>query len=389
MKIGIVTLVSDNYGNKYQNYAVEQMLSEYGDVVTYRVESRNQSNPKQRESIFRKLNPKRISESISARLMNYYDINNARRSALGNLAYFLRHKKQIVGARALRHRKFLAYQQDCLHISERVITGENCREEPWNRSHDYFVCGSDQIWNPNYATTSELAFLSFAPDRSVALAPSFGVSQVAEEKREQLAGWISGVRHLSVREEAGSKIIKELTGRDAPVLLDPTMAINAEKWRSLAKKPEVNFPERYVLTYFLGRMTDTYHNRIRKIAADTGLPVIQLFNIEDPNYYSLDPNEVLYAISHADIVLTDSFHGSVFSVLFQRDFLVFRRDEGGESMHSRLATLLQKFGLTDRLDNGANEVRHIPAEKWMQVGEILETERNRTRAYLKNALHKE
>ena len=103
MKIGIVTLVSDNYGNKFQNYAVEQLLSEYGEVVTYQVENRKPTAEGQHESMLKKLTPARISESVSARLMNYYDITNARRSALGNLMYFLTHKNQIQCARALRH----------------------------------------------------------------------------------------------------------------------------------------------------------------------------------------------------------------------------------------------------------------------------------------------
>lgn len=389
MKIGIVTLVSDNYGNKFQNYAVEQLLSEYGEVVTYQVENRRATVEGQYESALKKLTPTRISESISARLMNYYDITNARRSALGNLMYFLTHKNQIQSARALRHQKFAAYQQEFLHISDRVITAENCREEHWNQSHDYFVCGSDQIWNPYYGTTSELAFLSFASERSVALAPSFGVSQVGEEKKEQLSCWISDVKNLSVREEAGRQIIKDLTGRDAEVLLDPTMAILPSCWEALAQSPDVKLPEKYILTYFLGRMTDSYYHRIRKVSEETGLPVVNLFNIEQPEYYSLDPNEVLYAIRNADLVLTDSFHGTVFSILFRRSFLVFRRNEGGKSMHSRLANLLGKFGLEDRLDDGGSAPGPVADEKWAQVGETILQERQRTRTYLKKALNKE
>lgn len=390
MKIGIVTLVSDNYGNKFQNYAVERLLSEYGQVVTYRVENRAHQTVKNRNtSRLRGFYPGRISESVSARLMNYYDITNAQRSAFGNLMYFLAHKKQIKSARALRHQKFIAYQKQYLHISDRVITAANCCEKAWNESHDYFVCGSDQIWNPGYGTTTELAFLSFAKGRSIALAPSFGISTVSEELRENLCSWISGVDHLSVREEAGCRIIWELTGRDAEVLLDPTMAIEPSHWEELAKAPEKKLPDRYILTYFLGRVTDTYYNRINRISWEMGIPVVNLFNIEEPDYYVFDPNEVLYAIRGANLVLTDSFHGTVFSILFQRDFLVFRRDESGNSMHSRLATLLGKFGLEDRLDDGCTMHGSIDEERWEQVHRIIATERRRTKEYLVKTLDKE
>lgn len=389
MKIGIVTLVSDNYGNKYQNYAVEQLLSEYGEVVTYRVESRNHAASQEKRSFLLKLTPAGIAQSLSARLMNYYDITNARRSILGNLAYFLCNRKQIVAARTLRHEKFLSFQKKYLHISDREITAENCREEPWNHTHDFFVCGSDQIWNPNYGTTSELAFLSFAPERSIALAPSFGVSEVAEEKKAQFSAWISGVKKLSVREDAGQQIIKDLTGREAEVLLDPTMAIAPSCWETLARRPDVWLPKKYILTYFLGRMTDSYHHQICRISKETGLPVVNLFHIEQPEYYSFDPNEVLYAIRNADMVLTDSFHGTVFSILLRRNFLVFRRDEGGESMHSRLSTLLGKFGLENRLTGESGVIVPLEDEKWEQIEQILAAEREKTKNYLKTALDKE
>lgn len=386
MKIGIVTLVSDNYGNKYQNYAVEQLLSEYGDVITYPVENRKTVTQTQPVSRLKKLTPAHLSESVSARLMNYYDITNARRSAWGNLVYFLRNRKQIVAARALRHNKFSAFQQKHLHISERVITAANCGEEPWNGSHDVFVCGSDQIWNPGYSTTTELAFLSFARGRAVALAPSFGVSSVSEDKVEKIRNWLTGVDHLSVREEDGSRIIKELTGRDAPVLLDPTMSIDLAEWKRLADKPKTKLPEKYIATYFLGRFTRKYQERIGEISRMTGLPVVNLFQIEAPQYYAFDPAEVLYTIGNASLVLTDSFHGTVFSILFQRDFLVFRRDEGGKSMHSRLSTLLGKFSLENRLDDGNGCVSGVSSETWERVQKIIDTERVRTKAYLDEAI---
>lgn len=386
MKLGIITLVSDNYGNKYQNYAVEQLLSEYGEVVTYQVESKNQITLQQRKSFIQKLTHVKIAKSIAARLMNRYDLKNAQRSALGNLAYFLCNKKKIIETREFRHRNFLNYQQQYLHISDRVITAENCREEPWNQSHDYFVCGSDQIWNPNYSTTTELAFLSFAKGKRIALAPSFGISAIPEDRKENFRNWINGITHLSVREDAGRQIIKDLTGKDAEVLLDPTMAIDPSCWADLAKAPKKKLPENYILTYFLGRVSHKYYNRICQISKETGLPVINLFNVEEPEYYTYDPNEVLYAIQNASLVLTDSFHGSVFSILFHKDFWVFSRDEDGMSMHSRLTTLLQKFGLTDRLINDTSALTPVPQTTWEHISYVLAQEQEKTKVYLKNAI---
>lgn len=384
MKIGIITLVGDNYGNKFQNYAVEQLLGEYGQVVTYRVQEQPRAaTVVQQRTLLQKLRPAYIREVFRCRLMYRYDITNTERSILGNLWYVQTHKKALLAAKDRRSRKFAAYQQDFLHLSPRVITFENCREPEWNESHDLFVCGSDQIWNPTYATTSELAFLSFARGKALALAPSFGLSEIPEDAKDSYKTWLGNIDVLSVREEAGQRIIRDLTGRGAVLLLDPTMAIEPAHWEALAKAPETNLPERYILTYFLGRVNRDYKKKIRQISRQTGLPVVNLFDIEQPDYYSFDPNEVLYAIRHASLVLTDSFHGTVFSILFRRDFLVFQRNEGKLSMSSRLTTLLKKFGLEARMLSGeAVPAETIPASRWEEVARILDQERRRTRAYV-------
>lgn len=388
MKIGIVTLVSDNYGNKLQNYAVEQLLSEYGQVVTFSVEQR-EGDIAEATPLYKKLRLRYIDQVLRSRMMYLYDMTNAQRSTLGNLLYVMTHRRQLRKAKDLRHRKFQAFQKNFLHISDRTITHENCSEQEWIESYDLFVCGSDQIWNPAYGTTSDLAFLSFAKGRKIALAPSFGVSDIPEESKADFRKWLNGITALSVREEDGYQIIKALTGREAQVLLDPTMAIEPICWEAMACAPEKKLPEKYILTYFLGQVTKEYKNLIRQISKQTGLPVVSLFNIEEPEHYVFNPSEVLYAIAHASLVLTDSFHGSVFSILFKRDFLVFCRNEGGKSMHSRISNLLSKFELEDRLVGGACTLKPIEAERWDQIHKIIAAERQRTRDYLENAIGKE
>ena len=389
MRIRIVTLVSDNYRNKYQNYAVEQLLSEHAQVITYRVEAKPGNAKTSTASGIYKFRPSHITEALRCRMMYLYDVTNMERSVFGNVIYVLTHKKKLLSAKQKRSEKFKSFEKSYLHISDRVISHENCMEKDWTEAHDFFVCGSDQIWNPAYGTTSDLAFLSFAEGKSVALAPSFGVSSVPKEERDKFRKWINGIDTLSVREDAGARIITDLTGREAQVLLDPTMAICAEHWSGMAKKPQAKLPEKYILTYFLGRMTKTYKNRIQRLSHMTGLPVVNLFDIERPEYYIFDPNEVLFAINNASLVLTDSFHGTVFSILFRRDFSVFVRDEGGESMHSRLTTLLGKLGLKDRMDDGEALPEQIPIEKWNEVHRIIESERQKTKSYIDKAVRGE
>ena len=386
MRIGIITLVGDNYGNKFQNYAVEQLLSRYGEVETFQLERKNA--PTQvinNRSILQKIHPNYIREVFRCRLMGKYDIKNVQRSVLGNLFYVFIHKQELINMKKRRKDNFQHYTEKFLHVSKRIISSRNCLEEEWLKQHDFFVCGSDQIWNPTYSTTSDLAFLSFAPEKSIALAPSFGLAVLPEDVKENYSKWIRNIKHLSVREVAGQKIIKDLTGRNSEVLLDPTMALESDVWKNMSVKPRVELPDQYVVCYFLGRVDKTYQTAIYEFAKTNKLEIVRLFDIEVPEYYEMDPNEVLYCILHAKYVLTDSFHGAVFSILFHREFFVFERNEGVLKMTSRMDTLLEKFGLCDR--NYGRVTSDIKKEQWEYVDRVLYNERIRTNEYIETAIN--
>lgn len=348
-KIGIITLVGDNYGNKFQNYAVEVLMKQYGNVETFRIEQCNNFIVENERKITEKLKLSYIKQVLTSRLMYKYNINNTQRPLLSNLVYVLKNRKSIIKAQQERHNKFKNFNKKYLHISDVIISHNNMNDE-WLKHYDYFVCGSDQIWNPGYTTTSDLAFLSFASrEKCIALSPSFGVSEIPESLHNMYCDGINGIEMLSVREEAGKKIIFDLTGRNAEVLVDPTMAIDVSEWEKIATKPEIELPDKYLLCYFLGKVDNKYRTIIKKIAEKNNLEIVSLFDIEHTEYYSLDPSEVLYCIKNATMVTTDSFHGTVFSILFHKDFTVFERNEGGLSMSSRLETLLKRFGLQSKL----------------------------------------
>lgn len=384
MKFGIITLVSDNYGNKYQNYAVEQVISQYGDVETYGLENLYHIPEKAQRSKLSKLRPSYIREVLISRPMYQYDINCVDKGVFYNLCYVRKHRTELIALQNKRRERFQTFANANLNISEKVLNRENTTKV-WVESIDCFVCGSDQIWNPSYATTSELAFCSFAPEKTVCFSPSFGVAEIPADRKTEYAKWISQIKSLSVREQAGQKIIKTLTGRNAEVLLDPTMALPVEKWEELSRKPDIELPEHYIVCYFLGRIDGGYRKKICDFAKEKKLEVVMLFDITTPKYYTLDPAEVLYAIKCADYVLTDSFHGSVFSVLFHRNFCVFGRNEGGASMNSRIETLLRKFEL-EFCVYGIEGPQDIPEEKWDRVDAILDAERVKTNCYLNDKI---
>ncbi len=383
MKVGIITLVSDNYGNKYQNYAVEQIFSEYGDVETYGLENLYHAPVSTGTSIFAKLNPAYIREVLISRLMYQYDINRVDKGIIHNLIYSKKNSSKLIELGKRRSERFKRFADQNMHISTTILNRENVTKE-WTDGIEYFICGSDQIWNPNYATTTELAFCSFAPEKTICLSPSFGVSEIPAYRKEEYSNWLKQIKSLSVRETAGQKIIKNLTGRDAEVLLDPTMVLPIGKWERLCKEPEEKLPNHYIVCYFLGRIDKSYYNKIKEFSRKKSLPIVMLFDITTPKYYTYDPAEVLYVIKHADYVLTDSFHGSVFSIIFHKNFYVFTRNEGEVSMNSRIETLLEKFGLNSRLFD--DRIQEVSFQQWNMIDTILDRERIKTKSYIKKVM---
>lgn len=386
VKFGIITLVSDNYGNKYQNYAVEHLLSKYGEVTTYALENLYSiSQNEKQQGLLQKLKFSYISKVFRARMMYRYDYNATHKALIYSLIYVYKNKLNFLNLKKERSERFHKFSKKYLHIADVCLNYENSMKKEWIDGIDYFFCGSDQIWNPSYATTSRLAFCSFAPEKTIALAPSFGVSEIPQHRQAEYRNYLKSIYKLSVREGAGRDIIKKLSGRDAELLLDPTMALTVTEWEKIVRKPKIMLPERYVVCYFLGEIDKTYLKKIHDFAKKVNLSTVMLFDITNEDYYTFDPSEVLYTIKNADYVLTDSFHGTVFSILFHKNFYVFERNEGGASMNSRLETLLKIFDLQDRTN--LYSTKNIENSKWNYVQEVLEKERVHTDKYLKSALN--
>jgi hypothetical protein len=252
-------------------------------------------------------------------------------------------------------------------------------------NYDFFITGSDQVWNPFYNGFSSIYFLEFAPkEKRIAYAPSFGIPKIPAVYKEKYKKWIMEIPYLSVREESGAKIIKELTGRDVPVLVDPTLMLTREKWLSIAKEDPYKPDKPYLLTYFLGEIPKGTRKRIKKIARDYNLEIVRLADTRDKKRYIAGPGEFIDYINSADLVCTDSFHGSVFSILMETPFIVF--DRVGTSMYSRIETLLNKFNLHSRQANYIKDDEIFNID-FSHIPPILDEERKKALNYLKEALN--
>ena len=183
---------------------------------------------------------------------------------------------------------------------------------------------------------------------------------------------------LSIREEEGKNLIKELCGREAEVLGDPTLYLKVDQWRKIEKK--VKLPRKnYLLVYFLGDCITEYKDKIVKEAEKRNL---EIYWLQSQEHYDIAPDEFLYLIDHAECVCTDSFHGTVFSIIFQRPFLIFQRKEKFVDMSSRLRTLFNIFALGSR-DGIYKEANSEFFSDFKQTAKILKEQRKKIEIYLK------
>ena len=254
--------------------------------------------------------------------------------------------------------------------------------------YDYFVTGSDQVWNPYFADLEKL-FLKFAPRaKRIAYAASISCPEIPSKDLQGFIDGINGMKAISVREQAGAELIEQLTGRKVEVVADPTMLVAAEKWREIARKPSwLKGDEEILTTYFLGKRPDEVINRL---ADEHGLKVVNILDECVFEHYAVAPEEWLWLIDNAKLMYTDSFHGTVFSILFRRPFVVTERIGDGcvNKMTSRIDTLLGKFGLEAR--RGTKENGYMIADplhiQYGDVDAVLAEDRRKAIIYLDGAL---
>lgn len=355
-KCAIVTLNGYfNYGNRLQNYALQETLKFLNlDVETIRL---NRSKKQYRY--------KKYIRKIKNQIINY-DIYSI--------------KKQ-------REKIFIDFSQNYINETARVYF-MNDNLSKLNEGYSYFIVGSDQVWNPKMNNMASFFFLNFAEKhKRIAYAPSFGISDIGSEHINKYKEWISGMNKLSVREDDGAKIIKELTGREAPVHVDPTLLLTKEKWLSISKEADNKPKGKYLLTYFLGGVPKEYQKQISKIVKANNLEVINLGDIKEKETYRTGPSEFIDYINSCSVFCTDSFHGAAFSILMEKPFIVYERMGTSLSMFSRIETLLQKFKLEERKYDKINTNDDVFNINYSHVLPILENERNKSFDYLKEVLN--
>lgn len=325
--VAICTLYDNvNMGNRLQNYATQVFFQNLGyEVVTIPYKQQD-------KSIFKTF---------------LFMLRRAGHVALQSVG--LEPKKRIHKSQLKERRSYIGgFTKEYIPMTEPV--DYHHLPSDLKEQYDYFVAGSDQVWHcwKNDRMELEFFFLMFADSsQRLTMAPSFGFEAFPDEFRKTYQEGLEGFPCLSVREERGAELIKELTGQDAVVLLDPTMLIDTSEWIKILRKPSQYVDQNYIFVYMLGEVEEEIQEAIGHLAGQMKASVVDITDISSDYYIHTRPDEFLYWIHHAKLIVTNSFHASVFSILFNRPFVVTERTNK-RNMGSRLDTLLRKFGLEDR-----------------------------------------
>lgn len=251
-----------------------------------------------------------------------------------------------------------------------------------------FICGSDQVWCSTTTYVDPLMYLRFAPkEKRIAYAPSIGRDYIPEYNRRQMRKYIKDIPYVSIREDDGRRLVKELTGRDVPVVLDPTLLLEREAWESL-KNDKTNVKKQYMLCYFLDTPCEEMQKAIHAVATVNNLEIISIgmeLDIKDVFNPVCGPSEFLSYVSNAELVVTDSYHGMLFSMIFERKFWSVKRNYQQFDQSSRQLTILNRLNLRERYLDDSIELS-LENIDYESVNNLLRTLRKDSLNYLYDAI---
>ena len=258
-----------------------------------------------------------------------------------------------------------------------------------NDQFDLFVAGSDQIWNFEITREDSSFLLDFVKDprKKGSYAASFGFSYIEEKHKSLFSRHLSQFDFISVREQAGARIIKELTGRQAAVVLDPTLLLPKEHWQAFAAPIK---HKRYVLLYLMHedeKLVSFAKELAKRKRLD--LMAISFGKISGVHCLGGTPEEFVGYFQHADYVLTNSFHGLIFALVFNKKFIVGKLPPSC-APNSRLEQILRTTNLENRLWDRLMDVDE--SIDWTSANIRLQSEREKSSAFLRamvlqNTLH--
>ena len=378
MKIGIITIQNvNNYGAELQCCALCRKLQSMGydvEVINY---------------LFG-IHPKHIhaGEKRTVSISLKQDIKVRLLPIVQNLFCLFHHKNK-----ELRNQRFDEFHATYNRLTKKVYPSVQSLYEA-NFDYDVLCIGSDQVWNYEKGYSLEPFFASFDKKgtRKISYGSSIGLSKLSPEAENVFKKELSGFTSLSVREQQASDLLHKLLNKDVDVVLDPTLLLNSNEWLEVAKT-EMCPNEKYVLVYIVTIKPCNYVLEVaRKVAKERGLKIVRICRDAYPEHSGNDVEEILTAgpsdfvglFSRAEFVVTNSFHGTVFSINFSKPFYSVIKSH--HSTNSRLTSILKKLNLEDRILPVGSPLPEISDIDFAIPAEKLDGERQYSLAYLKRAL---
>ena len=383
-KVGIVTLYHGNYnfGGLLQAYALPAALGKYLGLPAEQIDYALCPAEAEEQT---EIEPVSLSNRIYAFV---WRISNRLKKR-----YFINRK-----------RMFDEFIDDIPHSKETYRF--DSISDVLNEYH-LFICGGDQIWNDYQQVgwyrreDSQVFTLQFVPEhiKKISYAPSMAMLELTDGFKSGFSTGINRLDSISVREKRSVPVLETLTKKPITVVTDPVLLLREEDWLEVTRPAEKR--QRYILCYLLGDRVEQ-RKAVQRFARKMNRTIITFPHIlknvvrkcdlffGDVHDYTSGPREFLDLIRHADLVVTDSFHACVFSMIFKTPFAVFERSKAGETgnMNSRIYDFLEEYHLERQLvtEKELEDIKDIPKVDFTYAHEHWQERRRESLAYLENAL---
>lgn len=373
-KVGIVSCYfKNNYGSMLQAYATQKILDvnnipnetiDISDLVDFK-------NKKKKYYLTQVANFNFIKTKLGMiKLKVYQNIN-----------------KDLKSNFRIRNKKFEEFKRK-FNLTRTFHTYKDITNYSLEHYSDVVV-GSDQLWLP-VNVVSDYYTLNWVPEKvnKISYATSFGISTIPEKYVNLYSNFLKRIDYISVRENNAVDLVKEVSGRDAKLVCDPTLLLTKDEWMDIQDKEPI-IKEKYIFCYFLGENIE-HRKFVERLKEKTGYKIVSINHCDEYVKYSdefadiipydVGPSEFVNYIRNAEYVCTDSFHGTVFSLINNTKFFTFERfnKKSKMSTNSRIHSLLSIVDLKDRLLTGNEEIEDIIDRKinFDKVNKELEEFRN-------------
>lgn len=384
-KVGIVSCYfKDNYGSMLQAYATQKILdNNHIENETINISyNKDFSKGKRKYYATQIFNLKFITNKFGMIKMK---LDKLTRKSL---------RKNI----SIRNQKYKEFRQK-FNLSRSNKNFEDLTNQV-NEKYTDVIVGSDQLWLP-VNVVSNYYTLNWVPDNinKISYATSFGFSTIPSKYNSMYKYFLNRIDYLSTREESGVKIIKDIIGREAKLVCDPTILLTKEEWQEeISATPIYN--EKYIFCYFLGKNIE-HRKFAERLKKETGYKIVSINHSDEYVKYSdkfcdyapydIGPAEWINLIKNAEYICTDSFHGTVFSILFNKIFFDFRRHRNNSkvSTNSRIDSLLDVAGISkERILLGTENVKEMLERKidYDKVNKRIDEFRENSKTWLLNSL---